>query len=52
MDLLTKTEQENENKTKIVYYKCSVCGFLHEAKDGEPKSCVKCDNDKFYKVYK
>ena len=53
MDLLTKSERENEGKKpKTFFYKCSVCGVLHDGKDGEPKSCVKCDNDKFYKAYK
>lgn len=31
------------------YYKCSVCGFLHDGSEGAPKYCRKCDNDKFYK---
>lgn len=52
MELLTKTEVENGQKAPTFFYKCTVCGVLHDGKDGEPKSCVKCDNDKFYKVYK
>ncbi|MBR1746839.1 MAG: hypothetical protein IJ735_01345 [Clostridia bacterium] len=51
MEILTKSERENDGK-KTVYYKCSVCGVLHEGADGAPKSCMKCDNDKFYKIYK
>ena len=41
--------QNTENNCRI-YYKCTVCGVLHDGKDGAPKSCIKCDNDKFYKV--
>lgn len=31
-------------------YRCSVCGVIHEGGDTAPKNCVKCDNDRFYKV--
>lgn len=34
---------------KPTYYRCSVCGVIHEG-DSAPKNCLKCDNDKFYKV--
>ena len=51
MDHENNTEKEN-NPGKVLFYKCSVCGVLHDGKEGAPKSCVKCDNDKFYKVYK
>ena len=47
-----KPTQTNDGKNTILYYKCTVCGVLHDAKEGEPKSCVKCDNDKFFKIYK
>ncbi len=42
---------QNENVNHI-YYKCSICGVLHDSADGVPKTCIKCDNDKFYKIVK
>ena len=50
-------QDNNENncgqsKSDHIYYKCTVCGVMHDGKDGAPKSCMKCDNDKFFKVTK
>lgn len=50
-----REKEQNGNcdkKCGQVYYKCTVCGMTHDGSDGAPKNCVKCDNDKFYKVIK
>ena len=46
------TQQKQCENNGQVYYKCSMCGVLHDGRNGMPTSCLKCDNDKFYKVTK
>lgn len=48
---MNDSPKNGTNESKM-YYKCSACGVIHESVDGAPKYCVKCDNDKFYKVMK
>lgn len=45
-----KTETPQSGLDGRIYYKCSACGVIHDGTQGAPKACVKCDNDKFYKV--
>ena len=45
-------QNNDQEKTGRVYYKCTSCGMMHDGKDGAPKNCEKCDNDKFCKVIK
>lgn len=47
-----RTDAEKNRRDNHIYYKCSACGVMHDGADGAPKTCVKCDNDKFYKVIK
>ncbi|HOO22775.1 MAG TPA: hypothetical protein PKY53_03745 [Clostridia bacterium] len=35
---------------KPALYRCSVCGVVHEGGENPPKNCLKCDNDRFYRV--
>lgn len=35
---------------KPTMYRCSACGVIQEGGDTPPKSCLKCDNEKFYRV--
>ncbi|MFA6867271.1 MAG: hypothetical protein WCR54_07120 [Clostridia bacterium] len=46
----TQVKPTEPVKSKTLY-RCSNCGVIHEC-DGDtpPRSCLKCDNNKFYKV--
>lgn len=41
---------KNKNTEKLNMYRCSCCGVIQEGGDTPPKSCVKCDNEKFYRI--
>ncbi|HKL73588.1 MAG TPA: hypothetical protein VJ903_01715 [Clostridia bacterium] len=49
-DTPSDTKSCVDTSPRTVLYRCSVCGVVHESNDIAPKSCLKCDNDKFYKV--
>lgn len=52
MDVNEEKNQCKQNCKSHVYYKCSACGVIHDGTEGAPKTCMKCDNDKFYKIVK
>lgn len=35
---------------KATMYRCSACGVVQESGGNPPSACVKCDNEKFYRV--
>jgi rubrerythrin len=35
---------------KPALYRCSVCGVIQEGGENPPRSCPKCDNEKFYRL--
>lgn len=46
---MPESKNANIETPKPNMYRCSVCGVVHEGND-TPKNCLKCDNDRFYKV--
>ncbi|NLL55702.1 MAG: hypothetical protein GX242_00610 [Clostridiales bacterium] len=46
---IPQPKSDNARPPRPSLYRCSVCGVVHEGNDS-PKNCLKCDNDRFYKV--
>ena len=52
-DTQVKPTEPINNVKKKTLYRCTNCGIVHECdNDKPPKSCLKCDNDRFDKVKK
>lgn len=50
-DSRAKPVEPVDNKKKT-FYRCTNCGIVHETDGTPPDFCLKCDNDRFYKIKK